>query len=193
MDGTINSLGNEKLITMDIPNYPISPFLGQQSPQNELQRDEKGKITKGIAQDTNRNGTAGRPCKYCKRKEELQLKADQYLNLCLEVRNTKPIIPFIEELAIMLDTYDENIVNWSNKKDERDELEHPEFFTTIRKLKNLQKLLLLKRTLGRYNPTGAIHQLKVNYGMIETGKHILTGSMDESVQYNIHIVSKKPE
>ena len=37
----------------------------------EIERDEKGRITKGVAQDTNKNGTAGRHCEACEKMPDI--------------------------------------------------------------------------------------------------------------------------
>jgi hypothetical protein len=124
----------------------------------------------------------GRPCEYCARKEEIEKKTAEYLNTC---RETKGSIPFIEEIADKLGNDAETLMNWANKKKTDDSLEHPQFFDAIKKIKNYQRLQLMKRTLGRYNPTGAIFQLKANHGFIETEKQIHAGDKDEPITYRV--------
>lgn len=134
----------------------------------------------------------GRPCEYCAKAVEIEVKTNKYLNDCRGKNGTKPAIPFLEELADILDVDTETLSNWANKKKEDDSLEHPQFFDTWKKIKNYQKLLLLKRTLGRFNPSGAIFQLKANHGMIETEKTILAGSTNKDEKLVIEFVPEKP-
>ena len=102
----------------------------------------------------------------------------------------KATIPFIEELAMILDRDDETIQLWAEK--EKDGvLEHPELHESIKQLMNIQKLRLKQRTLGRYNPTGAIFQLKANHGMIETEKKIVSG--DGNTPLLIELVPERPK
>jgi hypothetical protein len=137
----------------------------------------------------------GRPCIYCQRKEEIQKTAEEYIE---KARSTqKPYIPYKEELAMIVGVDDETLGLWAVKKKEETvdgvtttTLEHPEFSVTIKRLMTLQKLLLLKRTIGRFNPTGAIFQLKVNHGAIETEKKVLAGDKDEPLE--VRIVEDKP-
>ena len=47
-----------------------------------FKQDKKtGRIIKGGPQDTNKNGTAGAPCGYCKDKEIIQKITDDYLKI----------------------------------------------------------------------------------------------------------------
>jgi hypothetical protein len=157
--------------------------------EKQIIRDKKGRIVKGIAQDTNKNGTAGRPCEYCKDKDKIQKLTDDYL---IECRTAKPaIIPYFEELVDRLDRMPEIVSEWRDAKNKDGSLEHPEFSKSIGKLKNLQKLKLFHRTIGRFNPTGAIFQLKVNHGLVEVSKNIQAGDSDNPVKYEIEIVEDK--
>lgn len=158
-------------------------------PQPQIIRDEKGRIVKPIPQQTNKNGKAGRPCEYCKNKEVLQKKADAFVEKAIRGVNGKIIIPWIEDLALELNTIDENIVNWANKKNEDGSYEHPELFTAYKKVNMIQKLRLKQRTTGRYNATGSIFLLKANHGLIETEKQIHAGDSNEPLE--IRIVKEK--
>lgn len=131
----------------------------------------------------------GRPCEYCKDKDKIQMVVDDYIK---KHRNfgEKASIPFIEELAMILDRDDETIQLWAEKETEG-VLEHPELNASIKVLMNIQKLRLKQRTLGRYNPTGAIFQLKANHGLIETEKKVLTG--DGNSPLLIELVPEKPK
>lgn len=121
----------------------------------------------------------GRPCKYCAKSEKYQTLSDDYVQRFL-VAKEKLIIPFAEELALILNVLPETLSIWSTKTlPDSEKLEHPEFAHTYKKLLTIQKLRLLQRTLGRFNPTGAIFQLKVNHGLIEAEKKILTGDSKE--------------
>lgn len=143
-------------------------------------RDKKGRIVKPIPQDTNKNGTAGRPCEFCERAEELMKTTEQYLKDCREAKPAKT--PFMEELADILDCDADRVSLWARKEKTEGVLEHPEFYGLWLKVKNLKKLRLLQRILGRYNPTGGIFQLKTEFGMVETEKHILGGDMTDPLK-----------
>lgn len=133
---------------------------------------------------------AGPKCQYCEHKEKIQNLVDTYLSK-FRTKNggEKLAIPFIEELADVLDYPSRTLENWYNRKDKGGQDEHPDFIASYDKLMNIQKLRLKQRTLGRYNPTGAIFQLKANHGMIETEKKILTGDSNEPLL--IEIVNEK--
>ena len=141
---------------------------------------------------------AGRPCTYCLGKSIIQTAADNYLKKCYESKPQQ--IPFIEELALILNVDEDTILLWAKRKlknaetgEETNELEHPDFFGVYNKLKTLQKLFLSKRILGRYNPTGAISLLKWHHGLIETTKQIQAGDKDNPLEYKIKIVEEKPQ
>lgn len=102
---------------------------------------------------------SGRPTKY---NEEIQRKADEYINGFLNNKD----IPYIEELALLLDIDEDTVGNWSK--------EYPIFFGTVKKIKLMQKFRLQKISYDKdYNPSGSIFQLKANHGMIETEKRIV--------------------
>lgn len=134
---------------------------------------------------------SGAKCKYCEEKEKYQTLADQYVNRHrVNAQKEKATIPFVEELSDILDVERETISIWSDRRlPKSEEYEHPQFHQTIERLMNIQKLRLLQRTLGRYNPTGAIFQLKVNHGAIETEKKIVSG--DSNAPLLIELVPEK--
>jgi hypothetical protein len=78
-------------------------------------------------------------------------------------------IPYIEELSLILDVDEDTITNWCKDKDNKD------FFGTIKRIKTLQKTRLQRRAMTREAAAGAIFQLKVNHGMIETNRQELSG------------------
>jgi len=133
----------------------------------------------------------GRPCEFCKNKEKYETLTRDYLKRSRAKTGDKVSIPFIEELADILDKDDETLGIWAHKhiKDqegkETEELEHPEFAHLFKRIVSLQKLRLLQRTLGRFNPSGAIFQLKANHGLIETEKKVLAGDSNEPLLVEI--------
>lgn len=149
-----------------------------------VQDPKTGRIIRGVAQETNKNGTAGHPCHYCKDKERIQSLTDKYYEEC---KKDKGKVPYQEELELMyLNITEELLDTWKNKKKVGGQLEHPEFHETIKNLKRLQRLRLQERTLkARTNPTGAIFQLKVNHGFIETEKKVIAGDKDEPLEFVI--------
>lgn len=115
----------------------------------------------------------GRPTKYS---DDILIKAQKYLE---HHRQTKYTIPYIEELVLDLRINDDTLVAWTNARYPDDHplagtLVHEEFSATIKDIKRLQRLRLLKETIKPY-PAGAIFQLKANHGMVETEKRILAG------------------
>ena len=142
----------------------------------QILRDKKGRIVKPIPQDTNKNGTAGAPCKYCEKKEYYQKIADDYL---LSIKSSvKKEVPWIEELALFMDIDDETLMIWAKKKDD-EVLEHPELSATISRLKTIQKLRLKQRVMGRFNPHGALYLLNADHKVIQTTKEVVTGDVNE--------------
>lgn len=125
----------------------------------------------------------GRPTKYS---EEMLIKANTYLSDC---RAGKVIFPFIEELALILDVDEDTVANWCKAKNEYGEPRFPEFFGAIKKLKTLQKLRLMQRILGRYNPSGGIFLLKALHGMVEEERRIIANKVNEPLV--IEIVGEK--
>jgi hypothetical protein len=122
----------------------------------------------------------GRPCLYCQNKDKYQKIADEYIAWSLVEQKDKRRIPYTEELALKLGHHRESIMNWANN-----EAEHPQFFDTIKILQTIQALRLQQRTLGRYNPTGAIFLLKANHNFMESEKKILAGDRTEPLTIEI--------
>lgn len=117
---------------------------------------------------------SGRPCKFCSNSEDIMFKTEEYLNKAKTGnKEGKHGVPFIEELALLLDIDEDTVNNWATKKikdsegKETDELEHPQFFGAIKRLKSIQRLRLQQRTLGRFNAAGPIFLLKANHGMVD--------------------------
>ena len=153
---------------------------------NPADRNELGQFIEGNQASVGNHG--GVPCQYCLNKDKIQKTTEDYLLNC---RTAKPIrMPYIQELADILDCDKQQIRDWQLKKNDKDELEHPDFDLAVKKLWNLQELRLLSRTLGRYNPTGAIFQLKVNHKYIETEKKLLANDNNEPLR--IEFVDEKP-
>ena len=72
-------------------------------------------------------------------------------------------MPFIEELALILDVNDDSIVEWTK--------EHEEFSATVKRLKMLQRLHLKKGALEKkLHPSISVFLLKANHGMNEDEK-----------------------
>lgn len=77
---------------------------------------------------------AGRPSKYS---DEMLVKAQKYVKRCQNAQE----MPYIEELALLLDVNDDTVVEWTRN--------NGEFSATIRKLKMLQKLCLKRGALEK--------------------------------------------
>lgn len=115
----------------------------------------------------------GRPTKF---NDEILTKTRSYYQRHVNPKDGKVTIPYVQELAIILDISRETMNQWEENI--------PEFSDTIKRIKNLQELRLLQRTLSK-NPTGAIFQLKANHGMMETDKQILQGSPQNPINLSI--------
>ncbi len=139
----------------------------------------------------------GRPTKY---NEEILQKANVYLEsfifpkeIEIEVQIDKKdgqaiygmkkfpnpklsAVPYIEELAFELEVDDDTIVEWAKI--------YPDFSATIKRVKQLQKVRLLDKTLDKFSATGAIFQLKVNHAMIETNRTDFTSGGKQIVGFN---------
>ena len=154
----------------------------------EIIRDKKGRIIKGIAQDTNKNGTAGTPCTFCQRKEELLKITRDYIDSGKEGGTRKMV--YVNELAILLGGYRDIIIEWRERTlQDGKTLEHPEFANMIKELESMQEFRLQQRLLQRFNPTGAIFLLKTKHKYMEVEKQILAGSNEEPL--NITIVEEE--
>lgn len=125
----------------------------------------------------------GRPCEYCKRKDEIDKITRGYIQSARDKKGTKnAFIPYQQELADMLDVDGDTVYQWTIKERADGSLEHEEFTGLIKRLNNLKELFLLKRTTGRFNPTGAIFQLKTKHGYMETDKRVLAGDSKEPLE-----------
>ncbi|MHB9161692.1 MAG: hypothetical protein ACYC6W_12525 [Nitrosotalea sp.] len=149
-------------------------------PKKKVVRDEKGHFLKGN-QESKGLENNGAPCEYCPNKESILKITNEYLAKCESIKGVSGV-PFIEALQLKLKCDDETILEWAKRKTREGKLEHPDFNAAIKRLKIMQRLGLLEKTLGRFNPTGAIFQLKVNHGMIETEKRILAGDSHEPLE-----------
>lgn len=126
---------------------------------------------------------AGRPSDYSEDKLTLTKK---YIDDCIAEED----IPFVEQLAVKLDTSKQTVYSWADK--------HPEFLDAIKRIETIQLFLLQKGSLiGKYNPTSAIFQMKANHGMIETEKkiqeHIIKYEELDDDQLNASIRQKAAE
>jgi hypothetical protein len=209
----VQNLSTDNPQTGQVQNDPLSPEMANENINDtniesindnsltksdnltsppQIIRDKLGRIVRPIPQDTNKNGTAGRPCGFCKNKDEVMRIAKEYFDTC---RNGKTVkIPFLEELALDLDITEETLTLWAKKKSRidpnGDSLEHPEFYEIWSKINLLQKLMLSKRILGRFNPQGAISLLKWHHDMIETEKRMLVGDKN-SEPLEVRIIEEK--
>lgn len=145
----------------------------------QIIRNEKGQIVKPIPQDTNKNGTAGRPCEFCQRKDEILKITQDYINTG---KGDKPKMVYINELALFIGCDRDKVADWKNKKMRGGNYEHPEFHRLVKELESIQELRLQQRIMGRYNPTGAIFLLKTKHGYIETEKKVHAGDPDEPLE-----------
>ncbi len=122
----------------------------------------------------------GRPTKY---RDHFPQVVEEYLKT---VGREQTELPTVEGLALELGVDDTTILKWGE--------DNPEFLATIKHLKHKQKNQLMND--GMYggkevNSTMAIFLLKVNHGMIETEKRILSGDQDAPIQINVNIALQK--
>ena len=95
----------------------------------------------------------GRPSKY---NEQLQKKADQYVDKHEMIDDLITIEGLALELKINTDTVNE----WKKI--------HDDFSATVKRIKAIQKNALMKKGLqNEWNPTMAIFLLKANHGLID--------------------------
>ncbi len=126
----------------------------------------------------------GRPTKY---NDEVLEHAKEYLARFTKMTGKHP---YIEELALEMDLDDETVMLWAKAKNEEGGLKYPEYSATIKRIKSLQKLRLLEKSMYQF-PAGAIFQLKANHNMMESEKKILAGDKDEPLQ--IEIIDERPK
>ena len=150
------------------------------------QRDASGKFVKGNTLTPPDNS---RPCIYCTNREEI-LKKIQLFSLWTQGKlpDKKLHMPYIEDLVDedFLDVVYDTFLNWVDEKNEHVKENHADLIQTYKKLFTRQRGMLLKRTLSQ-NATGAIFQLKVNHGYIETEKRILAGDQNNPVREKLEI------
>lgn len=176
-----------------VPEQPQNVELSPSSPQTEqpIASDNLTPIKSPPVPG------AGAKCQYCEHKEKYQSLFEDYYKRCHAKTGDKVAIPFVQEIADILEKDSLTLNRWFNKKikddtgKETEEYEHPEFRELYMRMKNLQELRLLQRTLGRFNPTGAIFQLKTNHGYIETEKKVISGDSNEPLM--IEIINEKKE
>lgn len=94
------------------------------------------------------------PCDYCAHKEKYQSLIDDYIARSAAKTGDKVSVPFVEEIALILKKEYSELVEW--KADET----HKEFNKSIQKLLLIQRLRLLQRASGRFQPQGAIFLLE---------------------------------
>lgn len=153
------------------------------SPNGELVEYEGEMPTLAELIELTKKHEGGRPCEYCKRKDEIDKVTREYIQSARDKKGTKDaFVPYQQELADMLDVDGDTVYQWTIKQNEDNSLEHEEFSGLIKKLNNLKELFLLKRTMGRFNPTGAIFQLKTKHGYMETDKRVLAGDSNEPLE-----------
>lgn len=153
------------------------------------QRDASGKFIKG---NTESVGNSGKPCFFCRDKENILKKVELF---SLWTRGKLPDkhlhMPYIQDLCdedyldILVDTWND----WTREEGDYAEHNaefHSELIRAKKKLFARTEGMLLKRTLAQ-NPTGAIFQLKVNHGYIETEKRILAGDQNNPVREKLEI------
>jgi hypothetical protein len=98
----------------------------------------------------------GRPSKYS---IEMLNKANEYFDNCLK----ENALPFVDELALILDVCDDTLLNWGK--------EHGEFLATLERLRKLQKVQLMKGGLNKaYQSNVVLFLLKANHGLDEKKK-----------------------
>lgn len=181
----------EKLVSQKVPKTkaPKTP---------KPKRDKKtGRITKGVAQDTNKNDTAGAPTKYearfCEEIVEF-FSGEKYKEVIAEkeVRETKQgrtertkykyvanDLPHLEAFARKIGVKYQTLYNWAHEKDEAGELKRPEFFDAYNVAKQLQKEFIVENGLkGHYPPASFIFVAKNITDMRDT-KDIKLKKSDE--------------
>lgn len=169
-------------------------------PSEQPLRDRKtGKITKGVAQDTNKNGTAGKPTtydpKYCdeilsffsgsryervvieeEHKETKQGRTDR-----VKYRYIPNDLPHLEAFARSIGVSYRTLYSWAHdKKEGGEELVYPEFAEAYATAKQLQKEFLITNGLmGNYPPASFIFVAKNITDMKDTKDIKLDNKADE--------------
>ena len=153
----------------------VNQIKDLESKAPKIERDKKGKITKGVAQDTNKNGTAGRPTKYDpKYADELleffsidpnyEKELDHYDKGEVKWTDYKKMankLPTLIDFAKKIGVHDDTLEDWSKAKNEDNTPKHPEFVRAYARAKELQKWFIIENGLnGLYNPQFAIFVAK---------------------------------
>lgn len=143
-------------------------------------RDKKsGRIKSGVAQDTNKNGTAGAPTKYDKKfiaKLIDYFSGEKYERVVMEMetRHTKQgktekvkyryvakDLPHLEAFARSIGVNYSTLYNWAHEKDKNGVIKRPEFLEAYNTAKELQKEFLIENGLkGHYPPASFIFVAK---------------------------------
>lgn len=131
----------------------------ESNPQSELPEDQlqNNDLSTSHAQLASENVDSN--CDYCLHKEKYQNCIEHYLKKFEESKTEKAAIPFIEELALALGKDEDILKLWLLDEN------HEEYISAIKKLLLMQKLRLLQKTQGRFNPIGAIFLLQALHGL----------------------------
>jgi hypothetical protein len=161
-------------------------------------RDRKtGRITQGVAQDTNKNGTAGAPTKFKDEYCEAMIaffSGQKYERVIIEqeTKTTKQgrservkyryvpkDLPQLEAYARNIGVTFQTLYNWAHEKDDKGNIKRPEFFDAYNVCKQLQKEFLIDNGLmGNYPPASFIFVAKNITDMRDT-KDIKLKSEDD--------------
>ena len=111
----------------------------------------------------------GRPMKF-KTPEEIELKANEYFEMC-----DKEHRPYtITGLAIALDTDRQTLINYTNKE---------EFFDTIKRVKQRVENYAEEKLFNGQSTAGVIFNLKNNYGWVD--KQDIEANVAASIEVDI--------
>jgi len=123
--------------------------------------------------------TMGRPTKYS---EEIQSQVDKYLQSCVDDND----IPFLEEIALLIDVDEDTIANWANAKypedyeeeEKRGQHKYPEFFRAYTRARTMQKVLLKKHGILRVkgSPKMEVFLLQANHSEVPVNRTEHTGA-----------------
>ena len=82
--------------------------------KQDTNRNDKGQFVEGNTASVGNKG--GRPCEYCQDKEKYDTLIGDYVKKSLNRTGEKVSIPWIEEVALILDKDEETLKIWSKKK-----------------------------------------------------------------------------
>jgi len=151
------------------------------SKHGDIQRNEKGQFAEGNKESVGNDG--GRPCEFCKRKEEILKATKEYLDPFLKtIESEKPREPLKEILALKIGVSDRTIERWIEKDTTDSDEDHSEFCHLISLLMTCAKAYNLRKLNGRYNARGAEFKLARMHGLIETSKTVHAGDINEPLQ-----------